>query len=78
MLSPVDFISDTVESPDDVIDENDNREDKTKRGSLINCHYCGDTLRIDLPYEGFEDYPPTQPEEHCESCSSHATYNLCM
>jgi hypothetical protein len=76
-FTPSEFNQDDVESIADILDENDFREDKSKRGVIINCYYCGDCLRVDGGSDT-EDYESPEPETHCESCFSDAIMNLAM
>lgn len=74
-FTPAEYHEDFVEEIDDVTSENDLREDRTKRGMMVNCYYCGDVIRIDG--EG-KDYQRTIPEDHCSDCTNDAIMNLCM
>ena len=76
-FTPTEFSQDEVESIDDILDENDLREDKSKRGVVINCYYCGNCLRID-GFDGAEDYDSPEPEIHCENCMNNAIMYLAM
>jgi hypothetical protein len=76
-FTPPEFYEDEVEDIDDIPEENDLREDKTARGVIILCHYCGTCLRIDAGPDDV-DYDVTIPEIHCEDCFSAAIYNLTM
>lgn len=60
---------------DDVEDATDCRHDTSKRGTLANCYYCGDSIRID---GDDEDYTIFEDVTHCEDCSNAATMNLAM
>ena len=76
-FTPAEYHQDEVDDIDDIVDENDFREDKSKRGVIVNCYYCGDCLRVDA-HEGVEDYDSPEPETHCESCFDDAVWNLAM
>ena len=59
----------------------DMRDDKTQRGIISNCYYCGCNVRFDSGYEGQKDYPEADGDEkmaHCDGCSSAATMELCL
>ena len=80
-FTPAEYNKDEVETIDDITGENDLRDDKSKRGVIINCFYCGDCLRIDgenTTEHEYEDYDSPEPEIHCEGCMSDAILNLAM
>lgn len=55
----------------------DKREDKSVRGLLCRCYYCGISMRID-GWEGGVDYEDEQPEVHCDGCTNDAIMKLAM
>jgi hypothetical protein len=76
-FTPAEYHQDEVDEVDDIVGSNDLREDKSERGVVINCFYCGDCLRVD-EVDGLGDYAPPEPEIHCEDCMSDAIMNLAM
>ena len=73
---PAQYSSDgEYDDPEDV--STDLREDKSVRGLLCHCYYCGTSMRID-GWDGGTDYEENVPEVHCEDCFSDAIMNLCM
>lgn len=76
-FTPKEYVHDEVEDIDDICDSEDFREDKSDRGIIINCFYCGTALRIDAGVE-VEDYPPTDPLIHCDGCMRDAIANNAM
>jgi len=75
-FTPKEFHEDEVEDIDDITDDMDLREDKSERGEIINCFYCGDCLRVDESGEG--DYAAPVDTIHCEGCMSDAISRLAM
>ena len=55
----------------------DKREDKSVRGLLRHCFYCGTSIRID-GYNGGVDYEEEIPEVHCDGCTNDAIMRLAM
>ena len=76
-FTPPEFHEDEVEEIDDICFGEDLREDKTDRGVIIHCYYCGTCLRVDGG-PGCEDYDSPEPEIHCEDCMNAAIWNLAM
>lgn len=76
-FTPAEFHAEEVESIDDIYGENDRRDDKTKRGLIANCFYCGTCLRVD-GYGDQEDYDCTEETVHCEGCMNDAIMRLAM
>jgi len=74
-FTPTEFNEEKVEDIDDIVDNKDFRNNKDKRGVVINCYYCGDCIRVDG--EG-EDYPDVDELIHCESCMKDAIAKLAM
>lgn len=72
-VKPVEYREDFVEDIEDATE--DYRQDKTKRGIMANCFYCGVVIRVDGECE---DYPKNEPETHCDDCMDNAILNLCM
>lgn len=71
-LTPIDpFIEDWMEVADTAWDY---RDDLNKRGMLFECWYCNATILADGEAE---DFSVSEPEIHCEECTSAATRNLC-
>ena len=77
-FTPKEFVSDEVESIDDITDDIDFRDDKTQRGVIISCYYCGGSIRIDAQYDGMEDYEEPQDMIHCDGCMRDAIARLAM
>ena len=75
-FTPSAFQSDEVEEIDDIPEDCDFRDDKTERGEIINCFYCGTCLRVDESGEG--DYAAPVDTIHCEGCMKDATSRLAM
>lgn len=76
-FTPPVYKADEVELIDDIPDDLDLREDKTKQGVILNCFYCGDCLRVDV-FDDDEDYGAPQDTIHCESCMNAAISRLAM
>lgn len=77
-FTPAVFSEDKVEDIDDIPDSNDFREDKTCRGNIIHCFYCGTCLRVDgSDYPG-DDYDSPEDMTHCDDCLNDAISRLAM
>jgi len=74
-FTPATYTHDVVESIDDICDGEDLREDKSNRGMIANCYYCGVSIRIDG--DG-EDYSVYENVTHCEECMNDAILNMCL
>ena len=78
-FTPPVYAQEEVELIDDISSDNDFREDRTERGVILNCFYCGECLRIDYCYsDGDGDYGIPQDTIHCESCMNAAISRLAM
>lgn len=77
-FTPATFSKDEVECIDDIPAADDFREDKSRRGNIINCFYCGSCIRVD-GYDLVEhDYDTPEDTIHCESCMNDAISRLVM
>ena len=77
-FTPPEFNEDEVESIDDITDAYDFREDKTFRGNILHCFYCGDCLRIDGSDNPEDDYDSPEDTIHCGDCMNAAISRLAM
>jgi len=79
-FTPPEYNEGDVGSIDDIQSVNDFREDREKRGVIINCFYCGDCLRVDSDKVDDEDGDYSEPQDtvHCESCMNAAISRLAM
>ena len=77
-FTPAEFNEDEVEIIDDIPDSDDFREDKTSRGNILNCFYCGDCLRVDGSDNPEDDYDSPQDTIHCDGCMNDAISRLAM
>jgi hypothetical protein len=78
-FTPTEFHEDHVEEIDDICDSEDFREDKTARGVIIHCYYCGTCLRVDSNgLDDDEDYPEPIDTIHCDGCMNDAISRLAM
>ena len=78
-FTPAIFKKEEVESINDITGELDLREDKTKRGLILCCYYCGDCMRVDADAsDACEDYGVPVGTLHCHDCFSDAIAKLAM
>ena len=77
-FTPAVFNHDEVESIDDIPKDYDYREDKSSRGNILNCFYCGDCLRVDGTSDPADDYDSPEDTIHCEGCLNDAISRLAM
>jgi len=77
-FTPAVFVEDEVEDIDDIPSSLDYREDRTERGVIINCYYCGICIRIDIDWSDGEDYGEPQETIHCDGCMKDAISRLAM
>ena len=77
-FTPAEFHEDEVESIEDITDDCDYREDKSLRGNILHCFYCGDCLRVDGTDAPADDYDSPEDTIHCKDCLNDAISRLAM
>lgn len=77
-FTPAVYNEEEVEDIDDIPESADFREDKSERGVILNCYYCGTCMRVDAYRIDGEDYDSPENTDHCEDCMNDAISNLCM